>query len=85
MQGLWRDDSREIKYSSTVQLDMSTVVPSLAGPKRPQDRIALTDMKQQWHIDLEGQLRPDGGGSGEAIGVHYDGATFDLSDGEMSS
>ncbi|RLE14930.1 MAG: aconitate hydratase AcnA [Actinobacteria bacterium] len=83
MQGLWRDDSREIKYSSTVQLDMSTVVPSLAGPKRPQDRIALTDMKQQWHIDLEGQLRPDGGGSGEATGVHYNGATFDLSDGDV--
>ncbi len=67
MQGMWRDDSHDITYSSTLGLDMSTVVPSLAGPKRPQDRIALTDMKQQWQIDIKGQLRPDGGAPGEAI------------------
>jgi len=83
MQGMWRDDSREITYSSTLGLDMSTVVASLSGPKRPQDRIALTDMKQQWQVDLEGQLRPDGGGPGVALGVEYDGETFDLSDGDV--
>ena len=64
LQGMWRDDSYNIRYSSTLGLDMSTVVPSLAGPKRPQDRIALTDMKQQWHTDIGDQLRPDGGGPG---------------------
>jgi aconitate hydratase len=83
MQGMWRDDSHDITYSSTLGLDMSTVVPSLAGPKRPQDRIALTDMKQQWQIDISGQLRPDGGAPGEASGVEFDGATFDLSDGDV--
>jgi aconitate hydratase len=83
MQGMWRDDSHDITYSSTLGLDMSTVVPSLAGPKRPQDRIALTDMKQQWQIDIKGQLRPDGGVAGEASGVEFDGATFDLSDGDV--
>ncbi|GMQ94571.1 MAG: aconitate hydratase AcnA [Acidimicrobiia bacterium] len=83
MQGMWRDDSRDITYSSTLGLDMSTVVPSLSGPKRPQDRIALTDMKQQWRVDIEGQLRPDGGGPGVALGVEYDGETFDLSDGDI--
>ena len=83
MQGMWRDDSRDITYSSTLDLDMSTVVPSLAGPKRPQDRIALTDMKRQWHVDLDGQLRPDGGGPGRAPGVQYGGATFDVSDGDV--
>jgi aconitate hydratase len=83
MQGMWRDDSHDITYSSTLGLDMSTVVPSLAGPKRPQDRIALTDMKQQWQIDIKGQLRPDGGAPGEASGVEFDGATFDLSDGDV--
>lgn len=83
MQGLWRDDSREITYSSTLELDMSSVVPSLAGPKRPQDRIALTDMKKQWRIDIAGQLRPDGGGPGRATDVEFDGATFDLSDGDV--
>jgi aconitate hydratase len=83
LQGMWRDDSYDITYSSTLELDMSTVVPSLAGPKRPQDRIALTDMKSQWHVDIEGELRPDGGGPGKASDVEYDGATFDLSDGDV--
>jgi aconitate hydratase len=83
LQGMWRDDSYDITYSSTLGLDMSTVVPSLAGPKRPQDRIALSDMKQQWQIDIGGQLRPDGGGPGEAPGVEFEGATFDLSDGDV--
>ena len=44
-QGLWHDDSREPRYSERLELDLSTVVPSLAGPKRPQDRVALTDAK----------------------------------------
>ncbi|MCL1601358.1 MAG: aconitate hydratase AcnA, partial [Actinomycetia bacterium] len=83
MQGMWRDDSHDITYSSTLGLDMSSVVPSLAGPKRPQDRIALTDMKQQWQIDINGQLRPDGGAAGDVSGVVYDDATFDLSDGDV--
>src|ERR1700749_1979602 len=40
-QGLWHDPSREAAYTTTLELDLSTVVPSLAGPKRPQDRVAL--------------------------------------------
>ncbi|MGI5130338.1 aconitate hydratase [Pseudonocardia sp. CA-107938] len=44
-QGLWHDPSREPVYSETLELDLSTVVPSIAGPKRPQDRIELTDAK----------------------------------------
>ena len=51
-QGLWRDDTRRVTYSAELELDLSTVVPSLAGPKRPQDRIALSDMKRQWRQDL---------------------------------
>jgi len=82
LQGMWRDNDRDITYSSSLELDMGTVVPSLAGPKRPQDRIELGAMKQQWHIDLEGQLRPDGGGDATAS-VDLDGETFDLSDGSV--
>jgi aconitate hydratase len=52
LQGLWRDDAREIQYSSTLELDMSTVDPALAGPRRPQDRIALSAMKNNWTSDL---------------------------------
>ncbi|MFD4194901.1 aconitate hydratase [Amycolatopsis thermoflava] len=44
-QGLWHDPSREASYSEYLELDLSTVVPSIAGPKRPQDRIELTDAK----------------------------------------
>jgi aconitate hydratase len=44
-QGLWHDPSREVRYSEYLELDLSTVVPSIAGPKRPQDRIALSQAK----------------------------------------
>src|SRR5882757_4596491 len=44
-QGLWHDPAHEATYSETLELDLSTVVPSIAGPKRPQDRIELTDAK----------------------------------------
>ncbi|GAA1260442.1 aconitate hydratase [Pseudonocardia aurantiaca] len=44
-QGLWHDPAREATYSETLELDLSTVVPSIAGPKRPQDRIELSDAK----------------------------------------
>jgi len=83
LQGMWRDDSHEITYSSSLGLDMGTVVPSLAGPKRPQDRIALSSMKQQWHIDLDGQLQPNGGPDAVVSGVVSDGETFDLTNGDV--
>jgi aconitate hydratase len=44
-QGLWHDPSREPAFSEYLELDLSTVVPSIAGPKRPQDRVSLTDAK----------------------------------------
>jgi aconitate hydratase len=44
-QGLWHDPDRQTRYSEELSLDLSTVVPSIAGPKRPQDRIALADAK----------------------------------------
>jgi aconitate hydratase len=45
-QGLWHDPDVEPRYSETLELDLSTVVPSIAGPKRPQDRIELSAAKQ---------------------------------------
>ena len=47
-QGLWHDPSSEAQYSEYLELDLSTVVPSIAGPKRPQDRIVLTEAKQSF-------------------------------------
>jgi aconitate hydratase len=51
-QGLWLDPSVNARYSENVELDLSTVVPSLAGPKRPQDRVALTDAKTSFRAAL---------------------------------
>ena len=44
-QGMWHDPSVSPRYSEHVELDLSTVVPSISGPKRPQDRISLSDSK----------------------------------------
>ncbi|WP_204163321.1 aconitate hydratase [Nocardioides gilvus] len=47
-QGLWHDPAAEPRFSEKLELDLSTVVPSIAGPKRPQDRIQVTDAKQSF-------------------------------------
>ncbi|CAN7328903.1 aconitate hydratase AcnA [Pseudoxanthomonas sp. LjRoot168] len=83
-QGLWHaPDSPHAEYSATLQLDMGDVKPSLAGPKRPQDRVLLQDVKQNFRdnlvpfadarrkrIDLvqEDRLKNEGGG-GTAVGA----------------
>jgi len=50
--GFWREDDSKVMYSSELVLDLSTIQPSLAGPARPQDRVALTDMQSNWRRDL---------------------------------
>ncbi|KAF1722715.1 aconitate hydratase AcnA [Pseudoxanthomonas wuyuanensis] len=79
-QGLWHDaDSPHAQYSATLHLDMAEVKPSLAGPKRPQDRVLLQDVKQNFRDNLvpmtavrekngtaEARLEDEGGGT--AIG-----------------
>jgi aconitate hydratase len=52
-QGLWHDPSAEPRFSETLELDLSTIVPSLAGPKRPQDRVPLTDAKAMFRTALK--------------------------------
>ena len=54
-QGLWRTDA-EAEYSAVLHLDMGDVKPSLAGPKRPQDRVLLTDMQANFHANLDGLI-----------------------------
>ena len=59
-QGLWHDeDSEEPTYSDTVELDLSGVVPSLAGPKRPQDRVSLSEAKEGFRAALSDLLGDD--------------------------
>ena len=58
-QGLWHDPAVHARYSEELELDLSTVVPSLAGPKRPQDRIALTDAKASFRTALGSYVELD--------------------------
>jgi aconitate hydratase len=68
-QGMWLKagpDQPEARYSEYLELDLSTVVPSIAGPKRPQDRIALTDAKESFRKVLPTYVAHDEGDAGEA-------------------
>ncbi|MET9366390.1 aconitate hydratase AcnA [Streptomyces griseoflavus] len=64
-QGLWLDPKAEPDFSEKLELDLSTVVPSIAGPKRPQDRIVLADAKAQFAQDVRNYVK-DGGDVDEA-------------------
>ncbi|MFC9985500.1 aconitate hydratase [Microbacterium keratanolyticum] len=57
-QSLWHDPSKEAVYSEYMELDLGTVVPSIAGPKRPQDRILLSDAKSQFEKDILNYAEP---------------------------
>ena len=80
-QGLWRDD-RQISYHAHLELDLGTVEPSLAGPRRPQDRIPLFRMKEQWHSDLAAVFdrAPT---ITAALEVSMNGDTFDMEHGRV--
>ena len=66
-QGLWHDPSHEIKFSEYLELDLSTVVPSISGPKRPQDRIELTDAKEQFRKDIHNYVSIEDGSVDESL------------------
>ena len=57
-QRMWHDPSVEPVFSEYLELDLSTVVPSIAGPKRPQDRIVLSEAKEQFEKDLVSYTAP---------------------------
>lgn len=60
-QGMWLDPAVEPRFSEYLELDLSTVVPSIAGPKRPQDRIEVSKAKEQFRGDLKNYV-VDGNG-----------------------
>jgi len=59
-QGLWHDPGHEVRYSEYLELDLSTVVPSIAGPKRPQDRVVLSGAKAAFRAALVDYAGTDG-------------------------
>ncbi|MBC7104652.1 MAG: hypothetical protein H5T97_01785, partial [Firmicutes bacterium] len=82
MQGLFREPgSPEPEYSQVVDLDLAEVTPSLAGPRRPQDRVPLSAMKEKFDQNLP-QLRPQDGGHAQ-VEVELDGRREVLRDGQV--
>ena len=59
LQGLWHDADKEPVFSEYLEIDLGTVVPSIAGPKRPQDRVELTSAKSQFELDLQSYATQD--------------------------
>ena len=81
-QGFWIDASVEPIFSSTLELDMGTVVPSLAGPKRPQDRVALPEVDDVFNADME-TLYKRANKRVAVDGPGKDGKTHDIGDGDV--
>lgn len=77
-QGLWHNPDVEPVFSEYLELDLATVVPSIAGPKRPQDRIELSKAKSQFAQDLGAY------GPGQAASITRDGETFTVDNGHVA-
>ena len=80
-QGLWHDAAHEPVYSEYLELDLSTVVPSIAGPKRPQDRIELSGSKAAFEAALPTYTSAPAASVAVTLG---DGTTFDLGHGAVT-
>ena len=79
-QGLWRDaSSQEPLFTDTLELDMATIEPSLAGPKRPQDRVVLAEVDDKFNQDLDDIYQ-----KGSAPRVAVEGETFDFGNGDVA-
>ena len=66
---LWRDDKADIRYTAVLELDLSTIEPALAGPARPQDRVALSAMKAGWNKELPKFLEKSTAGAKVPVGA----------------
>ena len=60
-QGLWHDPQKAAKYTKVLELDLATVQPALAGPRRPQDRVDLSDMQNNWRDVLVKEFSREAG------------------------
>ncbi|HLU06246.1 MAG TPA: aconitate hydratase AcnA [Woeseiaceae bacterium] len=81
-QGIWRHEGAEpAEYSDLLELDLGSVEPSIAGPKRPQDRILLSEADERFreHLAIQTENRPSGG----TATLKLDGETAEISDGAV--
>jgi aconitate hydratase len=86
-QGLWHDPSARPVFSENLELDVSTVVPSIAGPKRPQDRVSLSDSKAVFREALNAYTKDatdaDGAQSRPTSVTLSDGTSFEIDHGAV--
>ncbi len=83
-QGVWHSaESADADYSETLTLDLGEVVPSLAGPKRPQDRVALTEMASHFPAALAALKKERGIPDRGAVTTMIDGQTVEIGDGSI--
>jgi aconitate hydratase len=80
-QGMWHDPSASPRFSENIELDLSTVVSSIAGPKRPQDRISLTDSKSSFEKILPTYFTDKTGK--EAYPVHVGASATTVKNGDV--
>jgi len=76
-QGMWFDPKAEPSFTDTLSLDLGTVQPCLAGPKRPQDRVLLGEVKQSFYGSLDSMLNRAAGGAASNPTTTDDGHTLD--------
>ena len=84
-QGLWHDADREPRFSEYLELDLATVVPSIAGPKRPQDRVVLAHARQGFNEALRDYVGSDPVGYDEAVAESFPASDAPSRDGENGS
>jgi len=91
---LWRQDESKIAYSNTVELDLSSIEPTVSGPKRPQDKILLKDFKNRFkellkdnydrkYVDFEQRKTSESPLDLKTVSVKQDEDTFNLHDGSI--
>ncbi|MDQ6976003.1 MAG: aconitate hydratase AcnA [Mariprofundaceae bacterium] len=81
-QGMFRDDSQQANYSEHLSLDVSSTVASLAGPKRPQDRVPLQQSKKSFNHALE-NIKAEAGLNSHAVDCSIDGQQIRMEDGAV--
>ncbi len=77
-QGMWFDPDHEPVFTNTLELDVASVVPSLAGPKRPQDRVILPEVDELFNDDLKSIYKKDA-----PVRTSVDGKDHDIGDGDV--
>jgi len=79
-QGYWRPDMEEPVFTDTLELDLSAVLPSISGPKRPQDHVLLSEADTEFLKTMQKEFGTDGG---DTTAVEVEGEDFTVTHGDV--